>query len=62
MIVAGLSVSYLRGSDEGTENQSSLPIRGNVVISNDPIVRVVYPGPLAGSARQVSPLQNEPAR
>jgi len=62
MIVAGLLVSYLRGPDEGLEKQPLLPTRGSVVASDELAVRVVYPVPLAGSARQISLSQNDPSR
>ena len=62
VIAAGLLVSYLRSSDEGLEKQPSLSMKGSVAASDDPVVRVVYPVPPMGSARQISLSQNEPAR
>ena len=62
MIAAGLLVSYLRGSDESVEKQSSFPAMELVAASNEMVVRVVYPGPIAGSARQTSPSQNLPSK
>lgn len=63
VIAAGLLVSYLRSSDEGLEQQPSSPRRSLVAASDDPSIRVVYPIPPVGSARQISPpSQNEQSK
>ena len=62
VIAAGLIVLYLRGINEGRAKQSSLPLKELVAASDELSVRVVYPVPLAGSARQISRPQNERSR